>query len=81
MRASGPADLLAHRRQRARKPVQHDGVERTDVDAELERAGGDHPTELAARELRLQLAALGGEVARPVRGDRRCRSGSGSRSC
>ena len=70
-RASGPADLLAHRGQRAREAVEHDRVEPADVDAELERAGGDDAAELAARELRLELPPLVGEVAGAVGGDRR----------
>ena len=47
--APGAPDLLAHRRERAGEAVEHDGVERTDVDAELQRTGCDHATEFAAR--------------------------------
>ncbi len=68
--ATGAADLLPHRRQRSREAVEHHRVERPDVDAELERAGGDDPAELAVRELRLELASLGGEVAGAVCGHR-----------
>ena len=44
-------------------------VELADVDAELERVGGDHREQLAAREPRLDLAPLLRRVAGPVRGD------------
>ena len=70
--APGPADLLAHRRERSREAVAHDGVERADVDPELERVRRDHAAELAGRELRLELASLVGEVAGAVRRDLRC---------
>ena len=65
--AAGAADLLAHRRERAGEAVEHDRVERADVDAELERVGGHHAAELAGRELGLELAPLVGEVAGAVR--------------
>ncbi len=79
-RAAGTPDLLAHRRQRAGEPVQHDGVERTDVDAELERARGHDAAEVTARESGFELAPFGGEVAGAVRGDRRrCRGAIGAR--
>ena len=76
--ATGAADLLAHRSQRAGEPVEHHRVERADVDAELERAGGDDTAELARRELHLELAPFGGEVSGPIRGDRR---GVGAAEC
>ena len=40
------------------KPLSTTASSATDVDAELERAGGDHPTELTARELRLRARAV-----------------------
>ena len=53
------------------KPLSTTASSAADVDAELERAGGDHAAELAARELRLELTSFGGEVAGAVRGHRR----------
>ena len=72
-RAPRPPHLLAHRRERAREAVEHHRVEGTDVDAELERARCHDTAELAARQLRLELAPLVGEVAGAVRGDGRRR--------
>ncbi len=63
------ADLLAHRRERAGEAVEHHGVERTDVDAQLQRARGDDAAERPVGEPGLERAPLVGEVARAVRGD------------
>ena len=52
---AGPAGLLPERRQRAREPVEHDGVEAGHVDAELQRVGGGDAEQLALGEGRLQL--------------------------
>ena len=65
--AACASDLLAHRRQCSREPVADHGVERADVDTELERVGGDHAAELAGRELGLELTAFVGEVPGAVR--------------
>ena len=64
--APGPSGLLPHRRDGAGEPVEHAGVEAPDVDAELERGGGDDPPEVAAEQLALDLASLGGQVAAAV---------------
>ena len=50
--------LLAHRCDRAGEPVEHAGVETADVDAELERGGGDDTAEPPAEQLALDLASL-----------------------
>ena len=67
--APGAPDLLAHRRERAGEAVEHDRVERADVDAQLERARGDDAAERPVGEPGLELAALLGEVAGAVRRD------------
>ena len=56
------------------------GVELADVDPELERVGGDDREQLAAGELRLDLAPLLGRVAGPVGGDPSGEAGSPSSS-
>ena len=64
--ASRPPGLLPHRGDGAGEAVDHAGVEPPDVDAELQRAGGDDAVEAAVEELVLDGTALGGEVAAPV---------------
>ena len=69
--ATGASGLLPHRRERAGKAVEHDGVEAADVDAELERVRRGDTEQPATREVELELAALRGEVAGAVRRDTR----------
>ncbi len=65
-RAAGPARLLPHRRERAREPVEHDRVETTDVDTELERVGRGDAEEAPARQVELERAPFLREVAGAV---------------
>ena len=67
--ASGPPDLLPQRCERPREAVEHDRVERADVDAELERVRGRDAEQGAVGERAFELATLAGEVAGPVRRD------------
>ncbi|CAB4776278.1 unannotated protein [freshwater metagenome] len=62
-----PADLLPRRGDGAREPVDDAGVERADVDTELERRRGDHGPEVAVGECVLDLASFVGQVSRTVR--------------
>ena len=71
----GPPGLLPHRRDRAGEAVEHAGVEPADVDAELERGGGDDAPQIAVEQLALDLASLAGEVAAAVRPHLRCQVG------
>ena len=64
--AAGAAPLLAERGDRAGERDADRGVERADVDAELERVGGDDAEQLALDELALELAPLLGRVAGAV---------------
>ena len=65
----GAAPHLTQRRDGARERRDDRGVQRADVDAELERVGRDDGVQLAAHEPRLELAALLRRVAGAVRGD------------
>ena len=67
----GAAPHLAQRGDGAGKRDDHGGVELADVDAELQRVGGDDRAQLTAREAALQLAALLGGVAGAVGLDQR----------
>ena len=58
--------LLAQRRDGAGKGDRDRGVERADVDAELERVGRDHAEQLAGDEPALEVAPLRRRVARAV---------------
>ena len=69
--AAGAAPHLAQRGDRARERDADRGVERADVDAELERVGGDDAEQLALDEPVLDLAPLLGRVAGAVRRDPR----------
>ena len=60
------APHLPQRGDRARERHADRRVERADVDAELERVGGDHAEQLALDEPVLELAPLLGGVARAV---------------
>src|SRR5439155_1371950 len=53
-----PARLLPHRRSGAGVARKHGGVERADVDPELERVRGGHGEQLAVRELPLDRPAV-----------------------
>ena len=64
-----PAPHLAQARDRAGEGDADRGVELADVDAQLERVGGDDREQLAGRQPGLDLAALLRRVAGPVRGD------------
>ena len=66
---SGAPPHLAQRGDRAREGHAHRRVERADVDAELERVGGDDGQQVAVGQARLELAALLGGVAGAVGGD------------
>ena len=68
--APGPPGLLPHRRDRAGEAVEHAGVEPADVDAELERGGGDDAPQLAVEQLVFDLASLVGAGSRRGRGAR-----------
>ena len=61
-----PSPLLPQRGDRARKADRDGAVERSDVDAQLERVGGRHAEQLALDEPPLDLAALPRRVARAV---------------
>lgn len=63
---TGPTGLLPHRRDGAREAVEDAGVEATDVDAQFEGGGGDHPQEASFEELGLDVAPLGRQVAAAV---------------
>ena len=67
--APGAAPHLAQRGDRAGERDDDRGVERADVDAELERVGRDHGAQLAAHQPALELAALLGGVAGAVGDD------------
>jgi hypothetical protein len=58
--SAGAPHLLAHRRDRAREPVEHTGVQTADVDAELERGGGDDTAQSPTEQLAFDLASLPG---------------------
>ena len=63
---AGPARLLPERCDRAGEAVEDAGVERADVDAELERAGGGDGPKATLEQLGLDLAALLCEVAAAI---------------
>ena len=63
--------LLAQARHGSGKPDADDAVEQADVDTELERIRGAHAEQVAADEPLLDLPALCGRVAGPVRGEPR----------
>ena len=67
--AAGAAPLLAQAGDRAGERHADRGVEHPDVDAELERVGGDDAEQLAVDELALELAPLLRGVAGAVGGD------------
>jgi len=64
---AGPSGLLPHRRERAGEAVEHDRVEPAHVDAELERIRGRDAEQSPAREIELDLAPLGREIAGAIR--------------
>ena len=68
--APGAAPHLAQRGDRPGERDDDRGVERADVDAELERVGRHDRPQLAVRQPLLELAALLGRVAGAVGGDR-----------
>ena len=68
--AAGAAPLLAQAGDGPREGDRDRGIEMADVDAQLQRVGGDDARQLAARELPFDLAPLLGRVAGPVGGDR-----------
>ncbi len=65
----GAPPHLAQGGDRAREGHADGGVERADVDAELERVGRDHRAQLARGQARLELAALLRRVAGAIWGD------------
>ena len=65
--ATGASPHLAQARDRAREGDHEGGVQSPDVDAELERVGGDDSTHLAGHQTRLDLAPLRRCVAAPIR--------------
>ena len=67
--AAGAAPHLAEARRGARVCDAHGCVELADVYPELQRVRRDHRQQLALREAVLDLAPLGGGVARAVGGD------------
>ena len=64
-----PPPHLPQARDRAGEGDADRRVQLPDVDAQLERVGGDHREQLAGRQPSLDLAALLGRVAGPVGGD------------
>ena len=64
-----PAPHLAQRRDRPRKRHDDRGVQRADVDPQLQRVGRDDRQQLAAHQPPLELAALLGRVAGAVGDD------------
>ncbi len=64
-----PAHLLPRRRDRARVAGQDRDVQPADVDAELERVGGDDAEDLAVAQAALDRAPLRGQVAAAVAAD------------
>ena len=66
--APGPARLLPERGDGAGEAVEHAGVEAADVDAQLQRRGGDDRPQPPGEQVVLDLPALGGQVAAPVGG-------------
>ena len=72
--AARAAPHLPQRRDRARERHDDRGVERADVDAELERVGRDDREQLAADQPRLELAPLLRRVAGAVGRDARRRA-------
>src|SRR6185503_15451989 len=67
--APGPAPLLSEARDRAREPDRDGGVERADVDAELQRVRRGDAEQVALDQPALDLAALGGRVAGAIGGE------------
>ena len=65
------AEALPRRRDRARVPGAHDGVELADVDPELEGVRGDDAEDLARAQPPLDVAPLLGQVAAAVGHDAR----------
>ena len=68
-RVPGATDPLQQRRDRARRAELADQVDAADVDAELERGGGDQRAQLAGLEPALGLEALIARERPVVRGD------------
>ena len=66
---SGPAPHLFEARDRSGERDAHRRIELADIDPELQRVGRDDPEQVAVRQARLNLLALGGRVPGPVRGD------------
>ena len=54
---AGPSGALPCRRNRSGIPRHHAGIERPDINPELERIGGDHGADLSLAEAALDLAA------------------------
>lgn len=67
--ATGPARLLAERRDRPRKGGKDGGIEPADIDPELEGARRHDAGELTGEEAPLGLPALRRKVSGPIRGD------------
>ena len=66
---AGPPELLPGRGDRARVAGQDRHVEPADVDAELERVGGDDAEDLAVAQPALDRPALGRQVAAAIAAD------------
>ena len=71
---AGPAELLPGRGDRARVAGQDRHVEAADVDAELERVGGDHAEDLAVAQAALDRPPLGRQVAAAIAADAAARA-------
>ena len=69
--AAGAAHLLPGAGERARVAGEHRGVEPADVDAQLERVGGDDAADAALAQAALDRAALVRQIAAAVALDRR----------
>ena len=70
---SGPPELLPGGRDRPRVAGQDRDVEAADVDAELERVGGDDAEDLAVAQAVLDRPPLGRQVAAAIAADARAR--------
>ena len=66
MTASGAARALPCGGDGAGVARHHDGVQRTDIDAEFERIGGDHGADIARTKALLNLAALTRQIAAAI---------------
>ena len=67
--SSGTARLLPGAGNGSRIPAHHAGVQRTDVNAQLQRVGGYHSVHLSVPQALFNLPAFPGQIAAPVAPD------------